>query len=122
MFGEALEGLPDEGQIGAMTGVIGALGSDLVFVGEPNGGDWQIAGKLLQPNLRADVDGHARVVGKVSSQWRKGAWKSLLALPGMNLMNREQRRKLESEGPKPGQEDNWLEGPALMLDVLAIYR
>ena len=54
--------------------------------------------------------------------WQAGQWKPLLSLPGMNVLPREQRRKMEREGPESGQEASWLEGPAVMLDLLAIYR
>ncbi|WP_276320667.1 hypothetical protein [Phytoactinopolyspora endophytica] len=40
----------------------------------------------------------------------------------MNLVPREERRKMERQAPAPGKEDEYLEGPALMLDLLALYR
>jgi hypothetical protein len=40
----------------------------------------------------------------------------------MNLLSREERRKKEHEAPPPGKEAEYLPGPALMLDILAIYR
>jgi hypothetical protein len=71
---------------------------------------------------RCPFDGYAKVVGKVSTQWGKGQWKLLLALPGMDLLSRDKRREMERKGPNEGQEQNWLEGPAILLDVLTIYR
>jgi hypothetical protein len=121
-FGSQLTGMPAQGQLDAMKGFASALGGDAVFVGEPDGTDRRVAGKLLDQYLNVEVEGFARVVGKVSAQWGKGQWKPLLALPGMNLQSREQRRAMERQGPDEGQEQNWLEGPAIMLDVLAIYR
>lgn len=121
-FGSEISGLPAKGQLDAMKGLAGALGGDAMFVGEPNDSDWHVAGKLLDQFLNGEVEGFANVVGKVSTQWASGNWKPLLALPGMNLMPRDKRREMERKGPEAGQEQNWLEGPALMLDVLAIYR
>jgi hypothetical protein len=121
-FGSPLIGMPEQGQLDAMKGFASALGGDAVFVGEPDGTDRRVAGKLLDQYLKVEVEGFARVVGKVSAQWGKGQWKPLLSLPGMNLQSREQRRAMERKGPDEGQEQNWLEGPAIMLDVLAIYR
>jgi hypothetical protein len=121
-FGTELSNMPAQGQMDALKGLTGALGADLMFVGEPSDTDRHITGKLLDAYLHGDVEGYARVVGKVSTQWSKGQWKPLLALPGANLLSREKRREMEREGPAEGQEQNWLEGPALMLDVLAIYR
>ena len=40
----------------------------------------------------------------------------------MNLVPREERRKMERQAPAPGKESEYLSGPALMLDILAIYR
>lgn len=114
--------LPTADQLEAVKGLTNAMGADLMFVGEPTDGEWRIAGKLLDQHLSGEVEGYVRVVGKVSTQWGPGHWKPLLALPGMNLMSREQRRQMERKGPDKGQEDNWLQGPAIMLDVLAIYR
>lgn len=121
-FGADLTGMPAQGQLDAMKGLSGALGTDAMFVGEPNDTDWHVGGKLLDTYLKAEVEGYARIVGKVSSQWGSGQWKPLLALPGMNLLSRDKRREMERKGPNEGQEQNWLEGPAIMLDVLAIYR
>jgi hypothetical protein len=98
------------------------LGNDQVLVGEPDSESWRVAGKLLASNINGEIDGLARVVGKVSTIWQKEEWKPLLSLPGANLIPREQRRKLERTKPTEDQQDNWLEGPALMLDVLAVYR
>lgn len=121
-FGTEVTGMPAQGQLDAMKGVAGLLGGDAMFVGEPNDTDWHVAGKLLDGYLNGEVEGYAKVVGKVSTQWGNGQWKPLLALPGMNLMSRDKRREMERKGPNEGQEQNWLEGPAIMLDVLAIYR
>lgn len=121
-FGTELTGMPGQGQLDAMKSVAGLLGGDAMFVGEPNDTDWHVAGKLLDSYLQGEVEGYAKVVGKVSTQWGTGQWKPLLALPGMNLLSRDKRREMERKGPNEGQEQNWLEGPAIMLDVLAIYR
>lgn len=122
MLGKDMSALPPSGQLDAVKDFANNLGSDAVLVGEPNESDWRVAGKLLDPYLHGEVEGYARVVGKVSAVLGTGAWKPLLALPGMNLLSRDKRREMERKGPSEGQEQNWLEGPAIMLDVLAIYR
>ncbi len=40
----------------------------------------------------------------------------------MNLLSRERRREMERTKPATGKEEEYLSGPSLMLDVLAIYR
>lgn len=115
--------LPPEEQIQAVSAMSSLMGDDLALVGERDDTDWRIAGRLIAASIRDnELDGAARVVGKVSAVLRPGEHKSLLALPGMNLMTREQRRAQAKAGPKTGEEANWLTGPAVMLDVLAVYR
>ena len=118
-------GLPSAAERKAMGGFASLqslTGGKTVMVGELMDSDWRVAGQLSSEHLRADIEGLATVVGKVSAKWPKGKWKPVLALPGTSFIPREQRRQMERQKPDPGQEDNFLEGPALMLDVLAIYR
>lgn len=115
--------LPPDEQIQAVTAMSSVMGDDLAIVGERDDTDWRVAGRLIAASIRdSELDGAARVVGKVSAVLKAKEHKSLLALPGMNLMTREQRRAQAKLGPKPGEEANWLTGPAVMLDVLAVYR
>ncbi|MCZ2403531.1 hypothetical protein IV498_10150 [Paenarthrobacter sp. Z7-10] len=115
--------LPPDEQIQAVSAMSSLMGDDLAVIGERDDTDWRIAGRLIASSIRDnELDGAARVVGKVSAVLRPREHKSLLALPGMNLMTREQRRAQAKSGPKPGDELNWLTGPAVMLDVLAVYR
>ena len=116
-------GFPPDEQVQAVAAISSMVGDDLVVVGERDDTDWRVAGRLSAAGIRdSELDGAARVVGKVSAILRPGEHKYLLALPGMNLMTREQRRAQAKAGPKSGEEGNWLSGPAVMLDVLAIYR
>ncbi|MDI2036825.1 DUF6414 family protein [Paenarthrobacter nitroguajacolicus] len=114
--------LPPKSQIEAMKSISGVLGSDLIAVGEHDESGRRVAGKLIDKYRNADIDGLATVVGKVTSYWGENRWKSLLALPGLNLVSREKRRELEAKKPEKDQQGQYLEGPAYMLDVIAIYR
>lgn len=122
MFGLDTASVPTPEQSGAYRSMVNNLGSDQVLVGERDDSDWRVAGKLLGQHLNGEIEGFARVVGKVSAAWKTGQWKPILSLPGMNIVSREQRRKVEREGPEPGNSESWLQGPALMLDLLAVYR
>lgn len=113
---------PSMKDLGAMRSFMEGMGAELVLVGEPDGAEWRIAGRLGNRWLKGEVDGYARVVGKIARKIQPGSKKPLMALPGASLIPRDQRRKIEREGPKPGQEDQWLFGPAAMVDVLAVYR
>jgi len=70
----------------------------------------------------AVIDGTARVVGKVISTWAAGKWKPLPGLPVYSQLPRDERRKLERQGPPAGSEMMWLEGPAMQLNLLAVYQ
>ncbi|MHA7290431.1 DUF6414 family protein [Arthrobacter sp. MDT3-24] len=122
VFGLDKSKMPPKNQVEAMKSVSGILGSDMIFSGEHDESGRKVAGKLIDKYIKSDVDGLATVVGKVTSYWGENKWKPLLALPGMNLVSREKRRELEGKKPQPGQESQYLEGPAYMLDVIAIYR
>ncbi|MFF8931265.1 hypothetical protein ACF1AO_28770 [Streptomyces longwoodensis] len=123
MFGtEPLDDLPSREQRDAVRLAANSLGGKQIVVGELDQSEWRLAGQLESSYVRADVEGQARLVGKVSSIWKPGQWKPLLALPGSSLIPREQRRRMERTKPTGDQLDNYLEGPAVMLDVLAIYR
>jgi len=115
-------GMPDAEQLEAMTGLLQSLDASLVIVGDDDETDWQIAGAVKDQHVRGDFDGRALVIGKVAKVLAEGKWHPLLAFPGMNLMSREQRRKASRTRPAPDEESQYLAGPAVMVDLLAIYR
>lgn len=121
-FGLDTDGIPDAKTLGAATSFISGLNAPLVVVGEDEDTDWRVAGRVRDDNLRGDLDGRARVVGKVEKIVLPGRWQPYLTFSGMKLVGREARRKLEKQAPPAGEEDQYLPGPALVLDVLAIYR
>lgn len=121
-FGGDISGMPGREEIKALKGVSNLIGDNAVLVGDPFSGDVKVAGKLIGNYVHSEIEGPARIVGKVSSKWNKGKWKPLLTIPGSNLISREKRREMERKGPDAGREENWLEGPGLMLDILAVYR
>lgn len=65
-------------------------------------------------------EGEAVVIGKVARRWMSGESHSLLALPGATILSRKQRRNTPIA--VDSDDENILQGPALTLDVLAIYR
>jgi hypothetical protein len=115
-------GLPQEKERAAVKKFSEVIGGKLVAVGELDGSDWRIAGQLASSYVNGEIEGRVRVTGKISTRWDAGTWKPLLALPGSSLLPRHERRALEKQKPQADDEDNYLEGPAAMLDILAIYR
>lgn len=121
-LGLDIAGLPTVDEMNAVGNFISGLNAGLFIVGEDEDTDWRIAGQIVSEYQRGDIEGRARVVGKVSEVLRHGHWKPYLTFPGMKVLSRDQRRKKEREKPEEGTEDQYLPGPAVMLDILAIFR
>lgn len=125
-LGLEAKGLPTAEEMAAVRRFAVAAKVRPVLVGEDmeDQATWRIAGSL-KPEYLTDIealDGPAICVGKVVKVVESGRWYPLVTIPGMNLMGREERRKLERTPPKPKEEKNYLKGPALLLDMLAVYR
>lgn len=122
LFGLDKKGLPDRSQRDAARSMVDTLGADLVVVGEFDDSDQKVAAQLSKEYTRDQVEGPARFVGKVKKQWPAGQGQHLLALPGTTLLSRRERRALESKKPDNPDDDSFLNGPAFMLDLLAVWR
>ncbi|UIZ15738.1 DUF6414 family protein [Streptomyces sp. R527F] len=120
LMGQEVDGLPGKAETTAMRGFAKTMKSDVVVVGYQGDTDPQVSGKLNSEYLRDAIEGEVFILGKISRKWKEGESHSLLALPGASLMSREQRRKAARQ-PKEDDE-TMLTGPALTLDILAIYR
>lgn len=119
--GNALTGLPGEDSLATLS----AFGSAMppLVQGEVIDMEWHVVAQLLQEHKLGEVEGEVQVVAKVIRAWGEGAWKPLPGLPVVSQMPREQRREFERKGPdESNQKLMWQEGPALELDVLAIWR
>lgn len=116
------EGLPSTNEIETTSTFLSKMDAKLLVVGEEDVSDWRVAGQVNDDFLHAELEGTAHIVGKVSKVLPENHSKPYLTFPGMNLVPREQRRKMERQAPPEGQEEEYLVGPALMLDILAIYR
>lgn len=121
-LGLSTEGLPSADAMSAAASLISGVGANLVVVGEDDDTDWKIAAQVDEQFQLGDLEGRARIVGKVSRIIREGQWKPFLTFPGMKLLSREDRRRMERQAPAEGKEDEYLSGPALMVDLLAVYR
>jgi len=121
-FGFDTTGLPSKKEREGVKKFAAVLGGNLVAVGELDESVWRLAGQLKAEFVNGDIEGRARMIGKISTRWAKGVWKPMLALPGSSLLPRAERRALEWKRPEEDDEQNYLEGPAIMLDILAIYR
>lgn len=116
------EGLPSMNEIEATSTFLNKMNAKLLVVGEDDVSDWCVAGQINDDFLHAELEGTAHIVGKVSKVLPLNHFKPYLTFPGMNLVPRDQRRRMEQQAPPEGKKDEYLSGPALMLDILAIYR
>lgn len=119
-FGSDTEGMPTAEETDAVRRMTAAINSDLVFVGDTDMSGPRVVGKLERDYLREVPEDEVVVVGKVSKRWLANESFPVLALPGASIMTRAQRREMQRSG---GDADgSMLEGPALTLDVVAIFR
>ena len=113
---EAMRGLS---QFSAMTG------GDFVATGDLRDGEATLAFKLTPAGLRVpmgELEGDAIVVGRIQRKWSEGQRFPLLNVPGLNLLSREDRRRMEREKPADDQEGMYVNGPAASANVVAIFR
>lgn len=110
----------DEGTLGAIETFGEAMRGKSVVQGDILETDWRFCA-LLPAALPSEGD--AYIVGKVSKVWGENQWRPLPGLPILSQLPREQRREMERKGPRDDKSKMmWLEGPAVELDLLAIYR
>ena len=124
-FGFDMDGIPPADQRQAFRNLAENFDAPMAIVGEDqDGSEWKVVGVLREEFIvnGAEFEGPMRVIGKVRKVVREGAWTPLMTLPGMNLLSRDERRKQERTKPTEQDQDNYLAGPALVLDILAVYR
>lgn len=124
VLGLDMEGVPNTQEVDAMESFLTQLNISPVVVGDDSDTEWKVAGSLKRQWVRsgATFDDRARIIGKVKKRVKKGQWYPIASLPGMNLVARTERRVMERGGPKDAsQEEQFIPGPLLVLDYLAIY-
>ncbi|MFD6140998.1 hypothetical protein [Promicromonospora sp. NPDC060271] len=120
-MGHEVADLPNEDEVDALQRFTQASAGKLVLVGDDDSTDWKVTGALEGDFIGGEVEGRAIVVGKVKKVLRVGSWQAILAMPGLNLLSREERRAQERRAPEADEEENYVAGPALVLDILAVY-
>ncbi|MGW0366660.1 DUF6414 family protein [Streptomyces sp. NPDC002990] len=120
LMGQDVHGMPGQEETAAMRGFAKAMKSDIVIVGDQEEGGPKVTGKLTKEYVKDSIEGEVFILGKVAKKWKEGESHPLMALPGASLMSREQRRQAARKPQKSDAET--VTGPALTLDILAIYR
>lgn len=85
----------------------------------------RFAFKLDKEFLRVgmdDLEAELSVLGKVEGKWPDGDTRSLVDLPGINLMSRRDRRDLAKNGQGGNSGDLVIPGPGVSMSVVAIFR
>lgn len=122
-FDLGTEGMPEPDQIDAMDNFLKNTNIQPVIVGEDSSTDWKIIGTLDRQWIRDETTFDDRVIttAKVKRSIQQGRWYPIMSLPGMNLLNRAERRQMEKEGPKDDSEkEQFIQGPVLLVDYLAL--
>ena len=114
-------GLPAANEVGAMAGFLDAVQIDHVVEGDRDDTRWKIFAKLEESHMLGEVDGPMGFVGKVRRVIAEGAYHPLISLPGSNFGSRDKRREAATKAPEPGQEANFISGPAIEVDLLAAF-
>jgi hypothetical protein len=86
--------------------------------------DWRAMATLDDSYMipGVDIEGRAELIAKVVKTVETGRYEPIPAMPGMEIMSRQERRRISREGPPDNVRDLYVEGPVLVLDVLAISR
>ncbi len=114
-----------EMKLDAVKHILSRVQSPRKIVGEdPDVTQWKVFGRLDDEHMRVEeIDDRLIVVGKVERILPPGKWQPLVDTPFLDYPNRAERKKRQREtAPEPGKEEHFVQGPALLMDVLAVYR
>jgi hypothetical protein len=119
---EKLEQLTALGAVGKQ--LIDNAGLMPVVVCTDDATEWTLYGELDPDYLRADIkDERLTVVGKVKRIVPAGKWRRLITAPGIPFNALAKDFQVSGTGEPPEENlDPFVRGPALQLDILAIYR
>lgn len=122
IFGTPDVDFPNSDEVHKLADFLENINMRPVLVGEDSETGWRIVGSLHKGAIRTDhFDDRARVIAKLRRVISADSWYPLQVASGVPT-GREQRRKLERKGPSsPKEEDQFLHGPLLVVDYLAVY-
>ena len=107
-----------------LQGLIGSADIKRSIVGEDADTNWKVFGILHDEHLRDTIDDERLVVvGKIKRKLANDHWRRIAAdLVDFKTVNRAERKRRERQAPPEGKENEYIAGPALELDILAINR
>jgi len=120
--GANVAGLPSSDQMAALKN-IGEQMQDRMMRGLALADETTtVFGMLPDAGVLRPIEGEARVVGKIITIVPPGSWALPPNLPIYTNLPREKKRELARKGPaNPEQQKFWIAGPAIELDVLAVW-
>ncbi|MBD8729394.1 hypothetical protein [Frigoribacterium sp. CFBP 13707] len=113
--------LPAAEEMNSMSTLMNAIDVPRIILGDRDETDWKVFARLDTASVLGDMEGPSVVVGKVRRLIPAGSYYPLMSLPGMDLGSREERRRRAREVPPADQKNNFIEGPAVELDLLATH-
>lgn len=128
MFAPEQVGQQERETVGQIQAMQGLMAGSVVATVEREESDPTFVAKLDSEWLRVDVgdlEGEASVLARVKRRWPEGERYPVLAVPGLDVMSRKDRRAAEKKKKAPAAEGNSdfeIEGPGATLSVVAIYR
>jgi len=120
--GADTSGMPTADQIDGVRSMVGAMKLKPMIVAEFDGGDYKLFGQLSSEMVRGEIDGPAKIIGKVVRKIGPHSFAPLIVSPASSGLSRKQRRAMEHSKPTEKDKDNFVEGPAVEVKVIAIYR
>ncbi len=123
-FGLDVTGLPGGDELNGLSALLDDLDVAPTLICEDTTTDHRTVGTLDRDWIRGagGFDDRAWIVAKVRRSIDEDHWYPYASLPGMNLINRSERRRRERLGPQsPEEESQFLHGPLLIVDYLAVY-
>lgn len=115
----------DETKIKALASLDKVSGGKRLCVVTTHPDDPKFVGRMEARYIRRpldDFEGEVTIVGRVLKKIPEGRTYPMLALPGLDLMPREQRRQLDRVKADDPENPAMLSGPAVTLSVLAVFR
>lgn len=116
-----------EKMIEGIKALSGGSGNAIVGTGEVDEGQPIVVFKLDKLNMRVstvdDLEGEVTVFGTVARRWPEGESYPILAVPGLGMLSRKERREMQKSGkPTAPEGDAVVPGPGASISVVAIYR
>lgn len=129
MFAPDQIGAEDVEAMDGIKAIAGNLGNSFVGTGEIDETNTPtLVFKLSREHMRVsevgDLEGEVTVFGTVARRWPENESYPILAVPGLGMISRKERREMQKSGKssEPDDANMMMPGPGATLSVVAIFR